>query len=93
MIVNKQKIKLFTYFGIPPITCSELGILKIYEMLTIGQWCDYITELKNIMLSQLEEHDAICRMNMDDATCYLMLVASDDDKIEALSKAIGIYSF
>ena len=94
MITLKQQIMLFSKFGIPDEPYTDGAISYIQKHLTPAQWVDYIDELKNIMLDNLDNHTRIVtKLNTDQATSYLLLVADRNDKAEALLKALDLYSF
>lgn len=94
MITNKQKLILFSKFGIPDKELQNEDITLIESYFTPAEWIDYIDELKNIMLDRLDDYGKIItKLNTDQATSYLLLVADRYHKAEAILKALNLYSF
>lgn len=95
MITKQQKIILFRKFGLSEsdIIC-DLTITYIHKRLNAELWKTYLDELRNIMLNRMDRYEhLITKFSMADATAYLLLMATPEDKFEALSKSLNLWDF
>lgn len=95
MITPAQKQKLFYKFGLHPNEGVDDNTIRyIQRRLTPEMWVDYINELKNILLDNVDRHEkVVSKLNLDNATTYLFLQATPDIKAAALTRALDIYVF
>jgi len=87
--IRQKLFKLVGWLDHSTITLDDI-IWAIQGTFKAEQWKDYIDELKNIMLEDMDSHMHIVKkLNTDQATCYFMLAGSASQKGEAILKSLG----
>ena len=89
MDIRSKLLKLAGWLDVDTIGVID-AVEAIHSTFSADQWKDYIDELKNIMLEDMDNHMHILKkINTDQATCYFMLASTTEQKGEAILKSLG----
>lgn len=91
---KQQKIMLFSKFGLSPDTViNHYAISQIQQAMSLSQLQGYLQEIRNLMLSKIDEYPQVTKLNIDEATSFLMLAASPIDKYHAMCRSLDLWEF
>jgi len=65
----------------------------IQKRMSIEELRNYLAEIRNRMLLKIDTNPQVTKLNIDDATSYLLLIASPIDKFESMCKSLNIWKF
>ncbi len=91
---KQRKITLFAKFGLKPDDLvNNYTIEWIQRRMSIPDLQSYLEEIRNTMLSKIDNYPQITKLNREDATSFLLLMASNNDKYNAICKALNLWEF
>ena len=93
-MTHNQKIRLFNLFHVPDNAPESHEVAIIIQLqMTPEQLKDYFAELKNSMLDRIHELPMVPKLNIDDATSYLLLMASAQERFDAMLHSLGLWEY